>query len=159
MTKALDYYMNDPDIADEPSALREVHAIRLMIYDETKDMTAEERTAYFSGCVKILDDGDILLCPREFFNKPMPNGLIASSVVLSGMGLAVSWFIKILENIESVPCEYSTNERTYRAFKNSDNVFLEESRGGFINIVGYSQVEIPNVLALLRYYLKSLDLP
>jgi hypothetical protein len=38
-------YMNDPDIIDEPMALREVHAIRLMINDETKDMTPEERAA------------------------------------------------------------------------------------------------------------------
>jgi hypothetical protein len=47
MTKTLDDYMNDPELANEPSALREVHAIRLMIHDETKDMTAAERTAYF----------------------------------------------------------------------------------------------------------------
>ena len=49
MKKTLDDYMNDPDLADEPSALREVHAIRLMIYDETKNMTAAEHTAYFRG--------------------------------------------------------------------------------------------------------------
>jgi hypothetical protein len=47
MTKTLDDYLNDPDLANEPSALREVHAIRLMIHDETKGMTAEERTAYY----------------------------------------------------------------------------------------------------------------
>ena len=47
MKKTLDDYMNEPDIINEPSALREVHAIRLMIHDETKDMTAAERTAYF----------------------------------------------------------------------------------------------------------------
>ena len=49
MTKTLDDYLNDPDLANEPSALREVHAIRLMIHDETKNMTAEEHTAYFNG--------------------------------------------------------------------------------------------------------------
>ena len=43
--KALEYYMSDPDIAGEPAPLREVHAIRLMIYDETKGMTSEERMA------------------------------------------------------------------------------------------------------------------
>ena len=36
-------YMNDPDIIDEPMALREVHAIRLMLHEETKSLTPEER--------------------------------------------------------------------------------------------------------------------
>jgi len=49
MKKSLDDYLNDPDLANEPSALREVHAIRLMIHDETKGMTAAEHTAYFNG--------------------------------------------------------------------------------------------------------------
>jgi len=49
MKKTLDDYMNDPDLADEPSALREIHAIRLMIYDETKGMTVSEHTAYYNG--------------------------------------------------------------------------------------------------------------
>ena len=57
MKKTLDDYMNDPDIINEPSALREVHAIRLMIYDETKNMTKEERTAYYSGsAVRLLGE-------------------------------------------------------------------------------------------------------
>ena len=47
MKKTLDDYLNDPELANEPSALREVHAIRLMIHDEIKSMTATERTAYF----------------------------------------------------------------------------------------------------------------
>jgi hypothetical protein len=47
--KTIDDYLNDPELADEPSALREVHAIRLKIYDEIKDMTAAEMTAYFNG--------------------------------------------------------------------------------------------------------------
>jgi hypothetical protein len=47
MTKTYEDYLNDPDLADEPSALREVHAARLLIHDETKGMTAAERTAYF----------------------------------------------------------------------------------------------------------------
>jgi ethanolamine ammonia-lyase large subunit len=49
MPKTIEDYMNDPEIANEPSALREIHAIRLKIYDEIKNMTVEERTAYFSG--------------------------------------------------------------------------------------------------------------
>ena len=38
-------YMNDPDIIDEPLALREIHAIRLMIHDETEGLSPEERSA------------------------------------------------------------------------------------------------------------------
>jgi hypothetical protein len=34
--KTFNDYLNDPDLANEPSALREVHAIRLKIYDEIK---------------------------------------------------------------------------------------------------------------------------
>jgi len=41
MSSYLDY-MDDPDIVSEPMPLREVHAIRLMIYDEMKNMTPEE---------------------------------------------------------------------------------------------------------------------
>jgi hypothetical protein len=40
--------MNDPEIVGEPMPLREVHAIRLMIYDDTKDMTKDERKAYYN---------------------------------------------------------------------------------------------------------------
>jgi hypothetical protein len=41
-------YMETPEIAAEPLFLREIHAARLMIQDETRDMTPEERTAYFN---------------------------------------------------------------------------------------------------------------
>ena len=41
MSSYLDY-MNDPDIINEPMPLREVHAIRLMLYDELKSLTPEE---------------------------------------------------------------------------------------------------------------------
>ena len=49
MKKTIDDYMNDPDIINEPSALREIHAIRLMIHDETKNMASKEHTEYFKG--------------------------------------------------------------------------------------------------------------
>ena len=49
MKKTLESYMNDPDIISEPMPLREIHAIRLMIHDETKDMTPEERTSRVSA--------------------------------------------------------------------------------------------------------------
>jgi hypothetical protein len=38
--------MNDPDIINEPMPLREVHAIRFMLRDETKHMTPEEHAAF-----------------------------------------------------------------------------------------------------------------
>jgi hypothetical protein len=40
--KAIENYMNDPAIADEPLLVREIHAARLMIQDERKNMTARE---------------------------------------------------------------------------------------------------------------------
>ena len=49
MKKTLETYMNDPDIVKEPLPLREVHAIRLMLSDETKGLTPEERTARTSA--------------------------------------------------------------------------------------------------------------
>jgi hypothetical protein len=50
MKKNFDDYLNDSDIENESSALREIHAIRLMLYDETKDMTVAEKTAYYHEC-------------------------------------------------------------------------------------------------------------
>ena len=46
MKKTFDDYYNDPEIVNEPSALREIHAIRFMINDETEDMSPTEYTAY-----------------------------------------------------------------------------------------------------------------
>jgi hypothetical protein len=40
--KTFEDYYNDPAIVDEPSALREIHAIRFMLADQTKNMTVEE---------------------------------------------------------------------------------------------------------------------
>jgi len=45
MNKTLDDYMKDPDLAKEPQALREVHAIRLKLQDERKGMTSAEYNA------------------------------------------------------------------------------------------------------------------
>ena len=50
--KTLNDYMNDPSVVSEPMPLREIHAIRLMIYDEIKDMTPAERTAYYNDSLK-----------------------------------------------------------------------------------------------------------
>ena len=54
--KDLDFYMNDPDIVDEPLPLRQVHAIRLKIQDETKDMTPEERVKHTAEQAQKLAD-------------------------------------------------------------------------------------------------------
>ena len=55
MSKTLEDYLNEPELAHEPPALREVHAIRLMIHDEIKGMTADERVAYFNdSAVRLL---------------------------------------------------------------------------------------------------------
>jgi len=45
MMKTINDYLNDPDLVNEPEALREVHAIRLKIHDERKEMTAAEYNA------------------------------------------------------------------------------------------------------------------
>ncbi|MCL2722299.1 MAG: hypothetical protein FWD47_13300 [Treponema sp.] len=58
MIKEIDDYMKDPDIAHEPSALREVHAIRLKIHDETKGMTVAEHTAYYNASSKRFFEDD-----------------------------------------------------------------------------------------------------
>ena len=55
MVKTLEEYMNDPDIINEPLALREIHAIRLMIHDERKEMTAAEyNTIVHERAIKFL---------------------------------------------------------------------------------------------------------
>ena len=36
-------YVDEPDIIKEPIAMREIHAIRLLIQDEIKDMTPMQR--------------------------------------------------------------------------------------------------------------------
>lgn len=46
MTNELRRYFNDPCLANESLPLREVHAIRLMIDDETKNMSVSERMTY-----------------------------------------------------------------------------------------------------------------
>ena len=50
--KTLDDYMNDPGLAHLQMPLREVKAIRLMIYDETKDMTPSDRIARANNSIE-----------------------------------------------------------------------------------------------------------
>ena len=49
--KTLEHYMNDPSVTHMQMPLREVKAIRLMIHDETKDMSTSERTAYYNSSI------------------------------------------------------------------------------------------------------------
>ncbi|MDR0583695.1 MAG: hypothetical protein LBG57_05010 [Treponema sp.] len=49
--KTYEDYLNDPALAGEPRALREVHAMRLKVQDEIRGMTATEQTAYFHEAV------------------------------------------------------------------------------------------------------------
>ncbi len=62
---SFDKYLDDPDIINEPMPLREIHAIRLMIHDETKNMTPEQRRAYYT-------DGLDEVC-RQFNIKVVPS--------------------------------------------------------------------------------------
>jgi len=48
MTKTLDDYKNDPDIAKMREPYREIHAIRLMLRDETAHMTTAERVEHIN---------------------------------------------------------------------------------------------------------------
>ena len=69
MKKIFEDYYNDPDIINELPAMREIHAARLMIHDETKDMTPEEHTAYYhEAAIRFLgkETADKLMAkPRE----------------------------------------------------------------------------------------------
>jgi hypothetical protein len=47
MTRTYEDYYNVPEIANEPTPLREVHAARLMIYDKTKGMDNRQVTEYY----------------------------------------------------------------------------------------------------------------
>jgi len=44
--------MNDLSVVHLQMPLREVKAIRLMIHDETKEMTLSEKTAYYNDSIK-----------------------------------------------------------------------------------------------------------
>ena len=49
MSKTFDDYLNDPRIINEPMGLRITHAMRFKVQEETENMTASERTAYYNG--------------------------------------------------------------------------------------------------------------
>jgi hypothetical protein len=53
--KTIDGYLNDPritndpDMQDVPFCIKKIHAARLKIQDETKDMTPLERTRFYNN--------------------------------------------------------------------------------------------------------------
>ena len=47
-------YLNTPELAGEPKFLQEIHAARLKIQDEIKDMNVTERAAYFNKAAEFL---------------------------------------------------------------------------------------------------------
>ncbi|MFP3090405.1 hypothetical protein LQZ21_08775 [Treponema sp. TIM-1] len=61
MTKTVKDYMNDPRILHDrgvmeaPRCIREIHAIRLKIQDETKTMTPEELADYYRKSRELVD--------------------------------------------------------------------------------------------------------
>jgi hypothetical protein len=62
MTKTLEDYMKDPDLAREPKALREIHAIRLKIREERQGMTPAEYNA-------IVHQRAVAFLGREYTSK------------------------------------------------------------------------------------------
>ena len=48
-----DQFYNDPEIVNEPKSLREIHAIRLKIYNDIKDMTPDEKKKYYKKGIDI----------------------------------------------------------------------------------------------------------
>jgi hypothetical protein len=61
MTKTVNEYMNDSRILNDrgimeaPRCIREIHAIRLKIQDETRTMTPEELDNYYRKSREIID--------------------------------------------------------------------------------------------------------
>jgi len=53
--RTFDDYLNTPELAEEPGFLREIHAARLKIQDETKGMTQAERIAYYNKASNFLN--------------------------------------------------------------------------------------------------------
>jgi hypothetical protein len=95
------------------------------------------------------EDGDVRLNTGELLNEKSPGGLPLTSVTLSRMGLTFHWFIDFLTGTEN-SSEYTTTEKTYRAFRTANAVYLEETRGNsFASVVGFSLTEIKTILMKL----------
>jgi len=101
--------------------------------------------------VKRQENGNILLSPGELSKKDAyaPNGIKITPVTLSRMGVTIRLFNDFLAGTKE-PYEYEIEGNKYRAFKDSGNAYLEETRGNIVSIVGFSLGEIPNVLEELK---------
>ena len=72
--KTIQEYMTDPRMLEDPDMagalepVKEIHAIRLMIQDETAGMTATEKAAYNKKCVADLFAG-VGLPPPEYVDR------------------------------------------------------------------------------------------
>jgi len=102
-------------------------------------------------CVVKKEENGFLLSPCELVNQTSPTGIIISPLLLSHSGCTLLWFINFLNGAENTPDKYPIDGITYRAFRDSGNVYLEETRdGGIISVVGFSLKEIPEVLEALK---------
>jgi len=96
------------------------------------------------------EDGDITLTPCKLLGTESPMGPKISTVNLSGRGVAVLWFIKFLSRDENCLDTHEAAGRIYRAsYDAAGNLFLEDKRNEEFNVVGFSEIEIPDVLAKL----------
>jgi hypothetical protein len=93
------------------------------------------------------ENGDIILRPCELVNTTAPTGIKITSVTLSRMGFTKRWFFDFLNGTEKNTDDWETDGKKYHTFRNSGNVYLEETRDNTTNIVGFSSGEIPAVLA------------
>ncbi|MDR0656065.1 MAG: hypothetical protein LBG22_07095 [Treponema sp.] len=80
--KTISDYMNDPDILKMPEYLREIHAARRLIHDETAGMTTGEEAEYLKKKAEDLFAGLGLPPPRyvDFSGqgKLMPHPMVSA---------------------------------------------------------------------------------
>jgi len=98
---------------------------------------------------KKCENSSILLTPKELVNQIGPNGISITTVTFSRTGVTFHWFIDFLEGTKDSD-EFTVDEKTYQVSRNSNNIYLKETRGSHVNIVGFTSTEIPYVLKQLR---------
>jgi|GEM_PF-7069545 len=100
--------------------------------------------------IKKKDNRYIILKSDKLATEISPNGIKPTSIEISCDSCTIALLIKILNGIENIQDEFNIQGKKYCIIRNSGNVFIEETReGNFTNIVGYSSVEIPLVIAEL----------